>query len=76
MQAKQPASEQPADHRRNQKEIKICMEKKENKNLKPLESSKSSSKREVHSKSSIPQDRIQTSNKQHDFAPGTTRKKK
>ena len=52
------------------------MEKKENKNLKPLESSKSSSKREVHSKSSIPQDRIQTSNKQHDFAPGTTRKKK
>ena len=41
-----------------------------------MESSKSSSKREVHSKSGIPQDRIQTSNKQHDFAPGTTRKRK
>ena len=39
-------------------------------------SSKNSSKREVHSNTSILQDRRQTSNKQHNFAPRATRKRK
>ena len=33
MEAKQHASEQPTNHRRNQKEIKICMEKNVNENM-------------------------------------------
>ena len=45
-------------------------------NLKPMGSSKNSSKREVHSNTSILQDRRQTSNKQHNFAPRATRKRK
>ena len=36
----------------------------------------SSSKMEVHSSTSIPQDTRQTSNIQHNFAPRTTRKRK
>ena len=45
-------------------------------NLKSMGSSKNSSKREAHSNTSIPQDTRQTSNKQHNFAPRATIKRK
>ena len=48
------------------KEIKICIEAKENENTttpKPMGFSKSSAKREVHSNTSLPQETGEKSNK-------------
>ena len=57
------------------KEIKICIETNENENTitQPYDIIKRSSKREVHSNSSLPQETRETSNKQPNFTPKATR---
>ena len=45
-------------------------------NSKPVGFYKSSAKREVHSNTSLPQETRETSNKQPNFIPKTTRKRK
>ena len=57
------------------KEIKICIETNENENTitQTYDIIKRSSKREVHSNSSLPQETRETSNKQPNFTPKATR---
>ena len=55
-------------------EIKKCLET--NDNSKPMGCSKSSSKREVYSNTILPQERRKTSNRQPNFTPKTTGKRR
>ena len=63
MEAKQYTSKKPTNHSRNQNEIKICIEKNENNNPKPMGFSKGSAKGKVHSNTSLPQETGEKSNK-------------
>ena len=45
-------------------------------NPKPMKFSKSSAKREIHSNTSLPQETRETSNKQPNFTPKATRKRR
>ena len=59
------------------KEIQICIETNENENTTPpMGFSKSSAKREVHSNTSLPQETRETSNKQLNFTPKATWKRR
>ena len=60
------------------REIKkiIILETNDNENTKPMGCNKSSSKREVYSNKILPQETRKTSNRQPNFTPKTTGKKR
>ena len=57
MEAKQHTSKKPTNHSRNQNEIKICIEKNENNNPKPMGFSKGSDKGKIPSNTILPQEK-------------------
>ena len=60
------------------KEIKICIERNENENMTTQDlwdSVKSSTKREIHSNTSLPQEPRETSNKQPHFTAKASRRR-
>ena len=58
------------------KEIKICIETNNNEKPKPMGFSNSSAKAGVHSNICLPQETRETSNKQPNFTPKATRKRR
>ena len=78
MEDKQYATKQPMDHWRNQRgNQKIPREKWQQKHKvpKPLRHSKRGSKREVYSKTILPQDTRKISNKKSNLTPKVTRQR-
>ena len=63
MEAKHHTSEKPTNHRRNKKEIKICIETNETENMTTQNLWDSVAKRQVHTITSLPQETRETSNK-------------
>ena len=79
MEAKQYVTKYPRDHWRNQRgNQKIPRDKRQWKHddPKPMGCSKSSSKREVHSNTSLPQEIGNISNKQPNLAPKAIRERR
>ena len=79
MEIKQHISKQPTGYWRNQKGNKKISRNKwqwKHNNSKPMGCSKSSSKREVYSNTILPQETRKTSNRQPNFAPKTTGKRR
>ena len=58
------------------REIKKCLETKDNENTTPMRCSKSSSKRKVYSNTILPQEIRKTLNRQPNFTPKTTGKRR
>ena len=80
MEIKQYGSKQPTGYWRNQKgnqkkKKTLQANNNENNNSKPMESSKSSCKREVYSNTILPQEQ-KTPNRQPNFTPRTTGKRR
>ena len=78
MEAKIYATEKPTDHWRNQrgdKKIPKGKWKQKHNDLKPLGCSKNSSKREVYSDTSLPQETRKISNKQPNLKAKQTRER-
>ena len=75
MQAKKHTSEKTTNHRRNCNMHRNEWKWKHN-NPKPMGLSKSSAKREVHSHTSLPQETREASNKQPNFTPKATKKRR
>ena len=78
MEAKQCAPKQPMGHWRNQRgNLKLPGDKRKQKhNSKLMGHNKSSSKTEVYSHSSLPQETRKTTNKQCNLTPKGTRKRR
>ena len=79
MEIKQHISKQPTGYWRNQKGNKKISRNKwqwKHDNSKPMGCSKSSSKREVYSNTILPQETRKTSNRQPNFTPKTTGKRR
>ena len=78
MEAKQHTTKKPRDHWRNQNgNRKIPTDKwQEQHDPKPMGCSKSSSKREVHSNKTLPQETTKTSNTQPNIIPKTIRERR
>ena len=79
VEAKQYVTKQPMGHWRNQRGNKKYLETKwkwKHKDPKPMGCSKSSSKREIYSNTILPQETRKASNRQPNFTPKTSGKRR